>query len=399
MGINYESRQIGNVRATHISGQEIIGASQLCFSLAWTLFPKRSDEVFTVFGTSIWVSVLLEGRSSPVMMGQALPETTWCEESRDGQPYESRVMYRLCLSDDQLLALEEARRGHGLTFVLQVRGNSYGPHGVRSLDDSLQLPVNASDWSRVLKEANAAETLLVGVQLPTSVSVPGTRAALELVSKANEHLTFGHYDAAVAECRRAIESLWKLGNLTEEARAARKRMATMNDQLTMTKRDRELALGEALKNFCHVAHHVGDDATPEIFSRADAALLVAGTAGLVSALIASPDWIKPKAKGADAALAATPEPLINVPKAAKASPPEPSPPESSLSDQVARVGDHLRNHPSNRPRTLKSLRSALESLFSKKLTAQQLNALVIELLKRKIVAESGNKLSYPQTKR
>jgi hypothetical protein len=403
MGINYESRQIGSVRPTHISGEEIIGASQLRFSLAWLLFPKRADEVFTVSGTSIWVSVLVDGGGSPLMVGQAMPETAWCEESREGQPYESHVMYRLTLPHGQLLALEEARRGRGLTFVLQVRGNSSGAYGVRSIDDSLQFPVNASDWSRVLKEANAAETLLVGVQLPTDTSVPGTRAALDLVRKANEHLVFGHYDAAVAECRRAIDSVWALGKLTKDAVAARKSMATGNEQRRMTKRDRELALGEALRNFCHSAHHVGDDAEPEIFSRTDAALMVAGTAGLVSSLIASPDWIKPNDEIEPAKPVTQPEKpevvVVSVPKVQKASSPVPLQSDSSLSAQVVKVRQHLQSHPSNRPRTIKTLRSALESLFAKKLTVSQLDALITELVKQKIVTESGGKLSYPQAKK
>lgn len=401
MGINYESRSIGSVRPIALSGAQMVGASQLQFSLAWQLHPKSSGTVYTVVNTSIWVSVRCDEQPAAAMLGQADPETAWCDESREGEPFERPLLYRLTLAHDQLLALEESRRGRGLCFILDVCGNTLGPHGFRAMNETIQLAVNASDWSRILKEAGVAEILLVGVHIPSDRSVSGTQAALGLVRKANEHVTGGHYDAAVAECRRAIESIWKLGHLQDDAIAARKGMASGNEQRRMSKRDRELALGEAIKNFCNSAHHVGDDAEPEIFSRSDAALAVAGTAGLISSLIASPDWIKPKSsKGANTPLAQPVKPA-EVPIAfnGKAASPAPKPIATdvipSLAAQVTKVRQHLKAHPNNRPGTLRKLRSALESLFAKRLIEQQLTELIAELIKRKIVVETAGKLSYP----
>ena len=93
MGINYESRVIGDLRATNVSGYAGVGVSQLRFALAWNIFPKE-EEVFTVFGTSAWISVMPEGESVPLVLGQAVPETAWCEESRGGQPFERHLAYR-----------------------------------------------------------------------------------------------------------------------------------------------------------------------------------------------------------------------------------------------------------------------------------------------------------------
>ena len=137
MGIYYESRQIGDLRALQINGQESIGGSQLRFVMAWTLFPKRT-EVYAVFGTSMWVSVVPEGGSNPILLGQAVPETAWCEESRDGQPYDRQLMYRLSLPSPQLLALEQVRQGKGLVFTLDVRGNGHGPSGIRTFDQTIR---------------------------------------------------------------------------------------------------------------------------------------------------------------------------------------------------------------------------------------------------------------------
>lgn len=80
---SYDGTVVGEVRAVSVGGQRGVGISQLCFSLVWNIHPKRSA-TFSVFGTSIWVSVAREGDANPLMLGQAVPETAWCEESREG---------------------------------------------------------------------------------------------------------------------------------------------------------------------------------------------------------------------------------------------------------------------------------------------------------------------------
>jgi hypothetical protein len=392
MGLHYESLGLGSVRAEQISGRQGVGASELRFSLAWNIGPKRQDAI-SIFDTRIWVSVAPEGRNQAVPLGSAQPETSWCDETRDGHPYDSHVMYRLGVPNSQLLALEELRQGRSLVFTLDVRGNSYGPRGVRSLDDQLQLRVNVSDWSRVLKECGAADVLLVGVHMPLNGGAHG-RAALDLVKRANEHLVFGHYTAAVAECRRAVESLWKSANLTTPARDARKRLVNMDGQLSMSKRDRELALGEALRIFCHTAHHVGHDAEPEIFGRTDAALAVSTAASLISSLAADPDLLHvPSAVTASVPNVGAPTKVAGVDAAAKKNPSK-ADGAIAMPQQVAKVREHLANNPKNRPGTLKKLRSVLESLFAKKLDSAALARLEKELIKQKVVTDSAGKLSY-----
>lgn len=384
MGINYESLAIGSVRAEGISGGQGLGSSEVRFSLAWNLAPKRGDAI-SIFGTRIWVSVSNEGGSQSLPLGPADPETAWCDETRDHASFDRYVMYRLCVQSAQLVALEQRRQGQPLVFTLDVRGNGHGPNGVRSIDDQLQMHVNVSDWVRVLSECGAADVLLVGVDLPLS-SEP-SRAAVELVRAASKHLALGHYTAAVAECRRAIESLWRSADLVKRAGEARKLLANQDGQRSMGKRDRELAMGEAMRIFCHIAHHVGSDSEPEVFGRLDAALAVSTTAALVSSLISDPDLARP----AEAA------PVLAAPvSAAPTEPKSDTKNEAALSlvEQVTRVREHLRKNPKNRPSTLKKLRSAVESLFAKKLDATSLDRLLKELVRKKVVTESAGKLTY-----
>jgi hypothetical protein len=389
MSIHYQSRVIGEVRATHINGEPGLGAAQLRFVLAWTLAPKR-DEVFTIFGTSIWISASAEGETAFTMLGQAVPERAWCEESRGGEPFDRHVMYRLNLAHAQVLALENSRQARGVVFKLDVHGNTHGPDGLRTFDEHSLMPVNVSDWVRVLREASVADVLLVGVHVPIG-GADYARAAIDLVRRANEHLAFGHYTAAVAECRRAIESLWKSANLKQEAGDARKRLANMNGQLSMSKRHRELALGEALRIYCHVAHHVGDDAEPEVFGRLDAALAVSTAAALVSSLVKDPDLAMPATPPASAAASE----IVAEAQSAHGAKIQDG---TSLASQVVKVREHLTNNPRNRPSTMKKLRSVLDSLFGKRLGIEALDRLVEELERRKIVVTAAGKLAYSDSK-
>lgn len=196
-------------------------------------------------------------------------------------------MYLLTLHADQLLALEQSRGSRGLRFKIELRGNSYGPHGIRQIDATREIIVTVSEWARVLQESNAKDILLVGAEIPTVSKSPEIAAAFQYVRHAYDFLLRGEDNAAVAESRRALESIWKSQGLELSAMDARKALsANMDARKTMGKRDRQLALGEALRNFAHPAHHVLNNGHPEDFSRADAALAVAATAGLISALTA-----------------------------------------------------------------------------------------------------------------
>jgi hypothetical protein len=286
MSINYESTPIAEVRMVQVTAAPGIGVAVLRFTLAWTLHPKR-EKAYSIFGTYLRITAATSSSPQALFLGHAVPEVAFCDEALDGIPIERRLMYLLTLQSDQFLALEQLRQGHGLLFGIEVRGNALGSYGVRQVNETLQHEVSVSDWIPLLRDANAGDILLVGVNLPTAAQNPNITAAIEFVRRAHVHLLRGEYDGAVGECRRALESVWKLGKLSDAARNARKALSTMDDRKSMNKQDRALALGEALINFTHPAHHVEKDGAPEIFSRLDAALAVASTGALISTLAVS----------------------------------------------------------------------------------------------------------------
>jgi hypothetical protein len=155
----------------------------------------------------------------------------------------------------------------------------------------------------------------------------------------------------------------------------------MNERKAMTKRDRELALGEAVLVFTHTAHHVGADAEPEIFSRTDAALAVAATAGLVSSLVGSPPPAPvSKSLGGGAVQIVEAGPSSND--------------SSSWRAAIDQVIEHFRKRPASRAKTLGGLRSVLDSLFKKKVGKPQLDELIEELTRTRVIVETAGKLTY-----
>ncbi len=382
MSVSYESTAFGDIRVAGIHGRAGLGLTELLISLDWTIQPKRA-ELLSIFGTSAWIYVQVAGSDQMHFLGHASPESAWCTETRD-YANSTSLFYRLILPNPQMLALEELRHGRELVLTVDVRGNSYGPRGVRSFDQKVMHRVSISDWVRVLREANVADVLLVGVHMPHTSSGGPTKSAAELVRRANEHLMLGHYSAAVADCRLAIESLWKAAGLKDQATDSRKLLSNMAQQMSMTKRQRELAIGEALRIFCHTAHHVGANAEPEVFGRVDAALAVGVAAALVSSLASDPDV---------SALSTT-KISAGAEKKVSAGAAVATEAADQTEKRIAHVLTHFKKQPANRPTTQTALRSLLESLFRKKLSSSDLDDLVSELKARGIVRINGKKLEY-----
>lgn len=66
----------------------------------------------------------------------------------------------------------------------------------------------------------------------------------------------------------------------------------------------------------------------------------------------------------------------------------------SKEDRVQAIIGHLVSRGNSRPRKIKTLSNTINSLFSKKLTEKELAGLVDELIKRSVVIQQENKISY-----
>lgn len=63
-------------------------------------------------------------------------------------------------------------------------------------------------------------------------------------------------------------------------------------------------------------------------------------------------------------------------------------------EQINRVKDNLRKRPAGRPRTSKTLRSTINALFGKALSAEQLDSLVAELMRSGFLIDRDGKITY-----
>jgi hypothetical protein len=71
------------------------------------------------------------------------------------------------LSQHQLKAIEDLRRGGELTFVATLYPGLHAPQGyLRQVPLELSLPVNQSDWARIRKGTGAGRTLLYEIREP-----------------------------------------------------------------------------------------------------------------------------------------------------------------------------------------------------------------------------------------
>lgn len=70
------------------------------------------------------------------------------------------------------------------------------------------------------------------------------------------------------------------------------------------------------------------------------------------------------------------------------------PKSSSLDEKIAAIVKNLGGRGQSRPRKVKTLKNAINSLFTKKLDQAELNALVKELQRRKLVVVNQSNVSY-----
>lgn len=279
MSLNHGSRIIANPKVQHVSGRKGIGIYQLRISIEFEI-PNWPNEPNTAILRNMR-SRMLAGpeRGDPQLLG-----TAEAEASLTIQPNQHSqrlgLLFELNLTPQQLFALEEIRNGAGLYFTVHLFGETVGIHGTLPAHDDIHHHVTLSDWARVLRELEYADILVVGVTLPQVMQDSKVYQAVTLIRLANEDLHYGRYDAVVNRCRLALDSLHAAMTEKDIVNAAVDKFKTKRK--TMTKLERELLIGEAVRHYTQLAHHVDDDdGNPEWYSRSDALMILGFAAAAV----------------------------------------------------------------------------------------------------------------------
>lgn len=283
MGLNYGGYDIARAHVSGTHGRVGLGVAQLCFSLGFD-FHSTKMGVFNVDNLHIDVIVGTPTvGSNSLFVGNAVAESPFFATT---QPHNEARLVRVTLSEGQILHLEKIRAGRDIEFELQLKMIAHGSHGSQPLFESVRVPLNSSTWARVLTELQGPEYLVLGVSLPRCEHDHPLRFAVERVRSAHALLVNGRYDSAIADCRLALDSIIQI---TDAAPILETALRTPSSQReTLSKTERELLLLNALRNYTHLAHHLGPNGRPEYYSRDDAALTVSTTAALVGNSVVRP---------------------------------------------------------------------------------------------------------------
>lgn len=280
MSLSYSSQIVAEVAVVHISGCKGIGNYQLRFSFLFQVpsWPEVQEIPTRCSNLRARVLVARPG-SNPQVLGWAIPEAVVTLMPL-AHGTETRLLFDLDLSSEQLHSIEDLRSGGELHFEIRVSGDAIGPIGILSVYDVIQKRMNQSEWSGVLRDLGHSEILVAGIELPNVPSQSALSGVVQSIRRAYDSLHQGQYDVSVAQCRHAMDALYALDDIQKLAADSAEKFKSKKQ--SMSKLDRERFMGEAVRHYTHLAHHIDEEGQMASFSRADATTTLALTIAAVS---------------------------------------------------------------------------------------------------------------------
>lgn len=279
MSLNYNAHIVADARITHVSGRKALGSSILSLSVefrrpAWEAHIPPATAVIHFGVVSLATALGNTGE-----LGRAHPDQPiFLASGLNGATAFQTLSIEL--SDAQLFAVEEARKGGNVEFKLHLVGSANGQYGHQVIGDEIACKVPLSEWARVLRELGHGDVIVLGVHLPTGPESAQLRSAIELLHAANRHLTNGEYDLVVARCRQAVESAQTALNDGDATKEATRLFRT--DRQSMSTLQREQVILETIRHYANPAHHVDNKGNTECYGRADATFLLTLAASAVT---------------------------------------------------------------------------------------------------------------------
>ena len=154
MSLTYSSKIIADLRCSGVHGQEGIGLYLLRFSISFDVKTHGSQ---TYRLENLRANVLAgSSQSQQKLLGYAEPEAAILIRTTE-HPSSPQLLFDLSLSPSQLAELENIRNGGDLHFKLHFFGESYGTHDPLPAHDDVHVPVNQTEWIKLLKQINFAD--------------------------------------------------------------------------------------------------------------------------------------------------------------------------------------------------------------------------------------------------
>lgn len=283
MNIAYNGRFVADIEMRSVSGQLGIGFHRLFFRVDINTFAWQ-DEV-AVFREICGQVRLRTQEAKELLLGTAYPEKSLLVRTRS-TAIRSQAVFYIDLGAAQIEIIENLRRGGDLWFALIISGvvDVDGHHDPHEVTNRLhvELHVNQKTWIDVLKQMEYGQFMLFEIPVPSPEASKELGQALTYLEKAREHFWRGHYDEAVANCRKTLEELTNgLGDKTELEKS---KQSYLNRELRegMSIESRFLFLREVARHITHPAAHAGQSTNGPAFDRKDATFVISATAIILS---------------------------------------------------------------------------------------------------------------------
>ena len=298
MRLQYHGYEVSTVMCSGLTGQPGSAGFVLAFFL--TFQPKQIPqlahvdcEAREIRDLRLRVSVQAAKRSMVLGVVGCL-EQAFLRVDQYG--HQDTKRFELFLSEGQLAAIEQARGTGGLVFDLELFATATGNKGAEYTKAEFKYERNLVDWTKLLREFGASEYMCVPVAMPQVGSENAHTAAVKWLRSAQKFMQQGEFAAAIGECRHVLE---KLTVVNEEAVAAvagdapclddehvLSAYVSRKERRAMTRGQRLVLVRMAVFHLTNIAHHPGGH-PEQTLSREDASLVLASTAALVSASVAS----------------------------------------------------------------------------------------------------------------
>lgn len=263
----------------HVGGRPTLGGHAIQFTIKFDTKPWTRNSPAPV--VSLEQARLAMTKPSSVLVGFAIPDSV-CAINISQYANTAHVTFSILLNRAAMHEIESVRNGAGVEMMLSLIGTIDDGEQRQHTQDSISVPLNQSDWLRLLNECGYAKSLMFEVPVFTEAELD-TSSVTSSLRSAQQHLSLGHYQEVVAACRQAIEALNGALGQDTALNAARSAKGDAKRSLSIT--ERELLVRGAVADFCHLAHHA-NEAQGRPFDRFDATMILAITASLAGSALA-----------------------------------------------------------------------------------------------------------------
>jgi len=278
MSINWNhGRVIADTRFVSVSGARAADGFLLRLAIEFRAHAWREESPGPVVRLAP-APVTLVGEQD-VLLGYAMPEATIpFTVTQHGST--GCHLHDLALSPRAMEQIDASRGGQGVTLRLKLQGDLWMGREAASLHDPVECRINQSDWLTALGQCGHGQYLLFEVPMLASMD-PSKPSSARYLQQAKDHFAKGHFDEAVAACRKALEGLLEATKSKDAQFASVKAFkAGKSEELDIDQR--EQLIRQTVMNYTHLAHHHEEGADVVRFDRSSAAMVLGLTASLVA---------------------------------------------------------------------------------------------------------------------